>query len=723
MGRGLRQRAHRAYFLAGDCPYGTARTRLRALAAAGVFVAASACWASAASANDTVALACAAGYLPDPNDALTIDQVAQLPARAFKSCRTLDRRTHVDGYWVRLRLPTLPTDEQWFIAFSRIQGRASVYYPRAHGYAVVRTGMQVPYAQRPVRALRPAVRLTARMRGAREIYLHVGWPLFGTAFALVSERAAVGAELRDLTLTLPFAGFCLAIAVLSIFLAIYLRERDYALNALYITLTGLEALVVYGSAWQLLWPHARVDYLTALFVTRDCSGIAYVIFFTTALQAWTRSPWMTRAVSWGLLPLAVTASYLAFFVDPESNTVQMIANVLPLLFIPMGLVIAIIVLRQGYRIARFFVAGFILLELSGIVQVVMAAHGNGVLAESARYAGAGLQALFFQFGLADRVVAERRAREEAQRDRADTHERLIAVQQNAISTLEAYKRAAQRFVPQAFLEELNADLLAIHLGDHVERSMSVLFSDIRDFSEISDSMSPQDNFEFINEYLGRVGPVVRAHGGFIDKYIGDSVMALFRESASAAVAGAIMMQQEIRRLNEARARKMKRPISTGTGIHHGHMMLGTIGESEGFDTTVISSVVNVAARLEGLTKRFGAHILVSDNVAQACGGQYHMRPLGRVLVKGASRPVQILEVCDADEPAALLEKMQHLEAFEQAMNAYAAGSIPDARSIFERLGRDCPSDHAARYFAERCAQLVELGTPADWDGVERFPGK
>lgn len=124
--------------------------------------------------------------------------------------------------------------------------------------------------------------------------------------------------------------------------------------------------------------------------------------------------------------------------------------------------------------------------------------------------------------------------------------------------------------------------------------MSVMFSGIRSFSSLSEIMSPQDNFKFINGYLSRISPVIRENGGFIDKYIGDGVMALFPGSPEEALRAAVYVIDRVNEYNAFRAELgYRKPISAGIGVHKGNMILGTIGESERFDTTVISDAVNI----------------------------------------------------------------------------------------------------------------------------------
>ena len=198
---------------------------------------------------------------------------------------------------------------------------------------------------------------------------------------------------------------------------------------------------------------------------------------------------------------------------------------------------------------------------------------------------------------------------------------------------------------------------------------------------------------------------MREHNGFIDKYIGDAVMALFAGPADDALDAAIALQQAVRRFNEARARALQYPIAVGAGLHYGSLMLGTIGEERRLETTVIAGAVNVASRLEGLTKLFRARIIVSEAFATALQTpqRYHLRGLGGAHLAGLSADVGVYEVCDADEPEMLLAKMSSAKEFSSAVAAFCEGNSEACTAMFEHLGRQSPEDGAVAYFRGRAS--------------------
>ena len=205
-----------------------------------------------------------------------------------------------------------------------------------------------------------------------------------------------------------------------------------------------------------------------------------------------------------------------------------------------------------------------------------------------------------------------------------------------INDLRETNLAIERFVPRAFLAKIGKpNIVSVALGDNKAEHMTIMFSDIRNFPALSETMTPDENFAFINAYLEHVGPVIRDHGGFIDKYIGDAIMALF-EDADDGVRASLAMLEALDGFNERRAADDLPPVSIGTGINTGSLMMGTIGELHRMDGTVISDAVNLASRIESLTKVYHVRMLISqytyDHLADP--GAYAIRPLDIVVVRG-----------------------------------------------------------------------------------------
>ena len=262
----------------------------------------------------------------------------------------------------------------------------------------------------------------------------------------------------------------------------------------------------------------------------------------------------------------------------------------------------------------------------------------------------------------------------------------------------------ERFVPHAFLAMIGKpSIVSVMLGDNKRQDMTILFSDIRNFTTLSEQMSPDENFAFINTYLERMGPVIRDNNGFIDKYIGDAIMALFAD-ADDALRASLAMVETLEDFNRQRALKKLDPIAIGIGLNTGSLMMGTIGEKHRMDGTVISDAVNLASRIEGLTKVYRVAILTSQHTYDrlADPNAYDMRPIDVVVVKGKTQPVTLFEVFERDEASQRAAKGRTRELLLAGVDALVRNDVATARRCFEQSQALAPGDPASANLLKSC---------------------
>lgn len=285
-------------------------------------------------------------------------------------------------------------------------------------------------------------------------------------------------------------------------------------------------------------------------------------------------------------------------------------------------------------------------------------------------------------------------------ENARLYTNLASLNQNLLALNKSY----ERFVPRQFLKLLGKDsIMEVGLGDSVKQDMSVVFADIRDFTSLSEKLSPEDNFRLINAYLSRMDKVIAEHNGFIDKYIGDALMALFNGSADDAVQAGIAMLETLKLYNQKRIRSDYQPLRIGIGINTGSLMLGTVGGLNRMDGTVISDAVNLAARMEGLTKFYGTPLLISEHTFMSLKNysQYYFRIIDRVKVKGRSGSVTVYEVFNHEEPALRDAKMRTKMMFEEGILLYNNQRFNEAYRCFDDCFAYNPDDHIALNYAQR----------------------
>ena len=295
---------------------------------------------------------------------------------------------------------------------------------------------------------------------------------------------------------------------------------------------------------------------------------------------------------------------------------------------------------------------------------------------------------------------------------------------------EALQRRALR---QAFGAYLGADVLdqllahpeKLKLGGE-KRNLTVLFTDICDFTTLSERLSPEQLVTFLNTYLTPMTRAVLAQGGLLDKYIGDAVMGVFgapvpRENhVRDALACVVQMHRDLDALNEGALKALNLNIAIGAGVNTGDMVVGNMGSNERFDYTVAGDAVNLASRLEGLTRKYGVFCIVGEATRRAAGEGFSFRALDLVQVKGKHDAVEIFELVAAE--GRTLAPWTALPLWDAALTAFRAGQLSEARAAFTAFAAQNPSDVVVARYLERLAALPERA-PADFSPVTVFGSK
>lgn len=285
---------------------------------------------------------------------------------------------------------------------------------------------------------------------------------------------------------------------------------------------------------------------------------------------------------------------------------------------------------------------------------------------------------------------------------------------------EQFLQAAQRFIPAQYLEFLEKDnITKVQLGDHVSAEMAVMFSDIRGFTTLSEKMTAQENFDFVNEYLQMVSPIVQKHEGFIVKFLGDGMMAIFPYGVADAVQAGIEKAFAVNHFNETLRERKLPSISVGIGIHTGPMMVGMIGEELRMQGDAFSDNVNLTARIEGLNKFYGTSMIISEDTLQQLPQpvNFKMRTLGKVVVKGRLHALGLYEIYEGLAPDIITLRDATLSDFEQAVKLYQQGNLPEAGKLFNQVLERDPDDKTAQLYLELCSERLDQPLPPDWDGA------
>lgn len=285
----------------------------------------------------------------------------------------------------------------------------------------------------------------------------------------------------------------------------------------------------------------------------------------------------------------------------------------------------------------------------------------------------------------------------------------------------------EKFVPRQFLERIAKDGIdSIKRGMVTNDYITILFSDIRSFTTLSEMMHPGEVFEFLNSYLSRMNAPIVKYNGYVDKFIGDAIMALFDQQsgtnyqeALSAVQAAIEMQNELTIYNQHRCANGYMSVSTGIGIHSGQVIIGTLGSENRMDSTAIGDAVNLAARLESLTKYYNCHIIVSSATFKLLKNEYPLlwRELDYVVVKGKKEPVSIFEIFNSDPEEIRDKKHQILTPYHEGLMNFHIRKWDEAIQLFQQCLDLYPTDVVSQMYISRSQKFKENPPAADWNGA------
>ena len=524
-------------------------------------------------------------------------------------------------------------------------------------------------------------------------------------FRLGSADAIATWDYQQTAIDFFVASACFLIGLF--YLSLYIlrrKERAYIWFALFAGLIALRNLFVGHEVIHLILPGLQWTFAIHMIFFTGQLATAFFVAFVDALYPEDGSPRVART-----LVIAGSIAALSLFFTPPSVPFG------PLGILYNGLAVASILYCAwvGVTAARRQRPGAFLLILSSLPLVLaIGVELLGSLRIIPPYNLAG-------FGVLGTIAAQTFT--------------LLRIFTRSVAAVEALSirldhtnKAYYRFVPRELLQLIGKDdIVNVQLGDQSQREMTVLFADVRGFTSLSESMSPEKNFQFINQYLGKVSPIIREHNGFIDKYMGDGIMALFPGEPVHALLAAVGMCRSLNELNAERTARGEAEIRIGVGLHLGKLMLGTVGESERMDGTVIADAVNTASRLESISKRYKVTIIISEQTLEAIPNRadYGIRTLGKIRVKGKVDPTVIYEVFDGDKDETANLKRETKLKFESALGLYQAGNFKEAAHAFKQVADSNPTDGTAVNYAQWSQAFVSKGAPENWDGVDTLTEK
>jgi adenylate cyclase len=294
------------------------------------------------------------------------------------------------------------------------------------------------------------------------------------------------------------------------------------------------------------------------------------------------------------------------------------------------------------------------------------------------------------------------------------------------------RRTLERYVSKNLVKEIleNPDSYYSSLRG-VRVPATILFSDLIGFTTLSEKADPEALVAQLNEYLSRMTSVVFRNGGTLDKFIGDAIMAVWGNVRSFGMAqdtkdcvrAALAMRRELRQLNQKWREEGRMGLGMGIGINQGEVIVGNIGSHERMDPTVIGDSVNLASRLEGLTRIYGVDILVGASAAELARDEVHIRSVARVQVKGKSKPVDIFTFVGARDDEVDPEFLKWLDTYEEGLEKFRTRDFTDAKILFSRFLEFYPDDLLAKMYLDRALEYEQTPPNEAWAAVEVFEKK
>lgn len=583
------------------------------------------------------------------------------------------------------------------------------------------TGQSFPFEQRDLRYRHFVFELQTNKQQSNWIYLrfqsldNLQIPLTLWDTKTFSEKINVEQYILGL-----FYGMLFIMGLYNLFIYFSLRDVAYLYYVLYISSAIIVFMNYNGLAYEFLWPNSPIWADHSIPVFLESTIFFGILFAQNFLKTAKNTPRLNMILNlcliWSIVNIAISS------INVGSVNNSMAAHVI--IFVPTMILILIQCLKKKIRTAIFFSIAWLVFLIGTFVLVLMLENilPTTFITQYSFQMGAVLEMLLLSFGLADRINTLKKEQLETQNIANTNLQNKLNEQKRNVALTQTF----QKFVPKAFLRRIAKEGIEnIELGKAEYASLSILFSDIRSFATLSEDMTPQQLLNFINAYLIRMNKPIYQHGGFIDKFVGDAIMAVFdipdatdERIARSSINAGIAMMQTLKEYNNTRDKSGYQAIEIGIGIHWGPVVIGTIGSHDRMDSTVLGDNVNLASRLEGLTKLYGVNIIVSETLINTVGEiNYKIRELDFIKVKGRKKAITIFEVYDHEEKDKQQQKNESAIFFHSALFFRKQQKWDDAIRVFKMSLDVFPDDKAALRHIHILEKLKKQDIAKDWDGA------
>lgn len=544
-------------------------------------------------------------------------------------------------YWLTFAIKTLSTQETLLeIANPRLDFVDLYFYQQGKLIKQVNSGDQKPFSSREFKHHNFVFPLTLQANKPYFVLLKIKskdnlfLPLtLWTETAFYQQQSLISLAYGI------FYGTLITMILINLFIFIAIKDFNYLLLSLFLFFFSLTLFSINGLANRFLWGDWVWWSTYSIVFFEDIAAVFGLLFTRSFLNTRLHSPSSDRYLAL-LIPIAGAVILLALVIDYRWSILIMSGLCL---IIPVAVIVsAYFCWLRKYRPARYFLIAWSFFIVAVITYGLMLQQilPSNLLTQYGMHAGLVCIAIMLSLALTDRFNHLKQQKEQAQ---------LATIQQQKI-TLEYQTQTMKsiaRFVPTQFLNLLEkTDITDVQYGDSTLKNMFIMFADIREFTAISETMTPEENMKFLNSYMECMQPVIEKNQGFVDKFIGDAIMALFPNTADQAVQAAIEMQQQLHLFNAQFKTQGYEAIKIGIAVHGGKVMLGTVGSDTRLETTVIGDTVNLTSRLEHITKQLQVSTIISGHTYQALQSpqSFSIQRLADVSIRGKVKNVKIYQV-------------------------------------------------------------------------------
>lgn len=590
-------------------------------------------------------LFCCSPALPDPLYFLVKEQLTPTEAgQRFNegAGAPLTNNAVNAGYtqqtvWIKLQPASISTDKKIMELTYPILDWVKLYAFSKNGIKAQQSGDFVPYHDWPIDHKNPAFQLSSEVRSADFLLFEVS----STSSLQVGLKFHNEVEFNkknrlEHTFSGMFYGTFLIMIVYNFFIWLFVREKSHLYYIIFLIGFGLLVFTFQGYAFQNLWPTATQWNSNAILFFMQFALWAALSFQRHLLGLKNKLPRLDKAGQY-LRLLLLLGMLCSLFSNAYSFVI--VSFLLLVSTVVHLLCSSITLMLRGDRSAKLYFFAWCFLIVGSMINVAVAFDWLPpyFALRNAMQIGSVFEVALLSFTLGDRYQQILIEKEVAQEELLETRKRSIERQRKQL-------RSFFRFVPQDFISLLKKRKFeSIQLGDSMEvKKMTILFADIRGFTKFAEKNNSEEVLRKLNSLLSQIEPIILKHGGFIDKYIGDAIMALFPRDPLGALKAAWEMNEKVRSLNESGATTFK----MGIGVHQGPVILGSIGSQKRIDMTVIGDTVNTAARVESLTRTYDVDILFAKSMLSAVGAGFKgdYRSIDQVKAKGKSDTIEIFEL-------------------------------------------------------------------------------